>query len=106
AGQLRHRITIQAATETNTSGSLSISWSDLATVWAAVEPLSGREYFAVQQSQNVVSTRIRIRHRADVTPQMRVSWDGRIFEIESIINDPTNAREVQLMCREVQDAAA
>lgn len=104
AGQLRHRITIETPTEVNTNGSLSSTWATLATVWAAVEPLTGREYFQTQQSQSTVSTRIRIRNRTDVTPQMRVLFDGRYFEIETLIHDRTNARELILMCREVQDA--
>lgn len=102
AGKLRHRITIQNATETNTSGSLSQSWGTYATVWSAVEPLSGREYFQSQQVTAEVTTRFRIRYRSGVTPLMRISWDSRTFEIQSVIRDATNNREMVLMCREIQ----
>ena len=45
AGQLRHRVTIQQATETTDGfGGVTQAWATFATVWAAVEPLTGREY--------------------------------------------------------------
>lgn len=105
AGRLRHRIVIQNfTTSTDTYGEPIKTWATWATVWAAVEPLSGREYWNAQQVQSEVNTRIRIRLRDGVTPLMRVNWDGRLFDIENVVRDPTNKREMHLMCREVQDA--
>lgn len=104
SGQLRHRITIQNATVAQDAyGEPIKTWGAFATLWAAAEPLTGREYFAGQQEQTGVSVRFRIRDYAGITPLMRVSWDSRIFDIENVINDPTNRREIHLMCRENQD---
>lgn len=102
AGQLRHRVTIQTATETaNGFGELVRSWATYATVWAAVEPLSGREYLQGRQVQGSVTTKIRIRERSGVTERMRVSWGSHTYDIEAVLRDPTNAREIVLMCSEV-----
>lgn len=103
AGDLRHRIVIQSNTPTrNDSGEPIESWSTWATVWAAVEPLSGREYFNAHQVTSEVDTRIRLRHVAGLTAQMRVSWEGRIYQIQAVIRRDERQREIHLMCSEVQ----
>jgi SPP1 family predicted phage head-tail adaptor len=101
-GRLRHRITIQQpSTAQNTYGEPGTTWSDLATVWGSIEPLRGREYFAAQEIQAEVTTRIVIRHRADVSPTMRVNYGSDTYLIESVINPDNRDRELQLMCRQV-----
>lgn len=102
AGELRHRITIQQKTVVrDTYGGETVTWTNTATVWAAVEPLSGREYFSAQQVQAEVNHRIRIRYRAGITTTMRVLWGTRVFDILAIINLQERGREIHLMCKEV-----
>lgn len=43
-------------------GTEVITWVTLHSVWAAVEPLSGREYIISQSAQSEVTTRIRMRY--------------------------------------------
>jgi SPP1 family predicted phage head-tail adaptor len=103
AGNLRHRIAIQTNTPTQDSyGQPVESWATVATVWAAVDMLTGRELYTAQQAQSEVNVRMTIRRR-DVDAKQRVSWDSRTFDVESVIHDPTNNRMTQLLCREVQD---
>lgn len=103
AGELRHRITIQQLIETrNELGEIiEQSWQDFATVWAAVEPLNGREYFNSQQINAEITTRIRIRYRAGIKPNMRVVYGERIFDIQSVIDIEERHAEMHLMCKEV-----
>ena len=108
AGKLGHRVTIQRSTVTqNEYGEPVPTWGTFATVWAAIEPLIGREQFAVQQLQSAVSVRVRIRYRPGVTPLMRVRWADRdvvrLMDIESIQEVRTERRELILMCKDVQD---
>ena len=103
AGKLRHRITIQQNTPTqNSFGEMEPSWSAFATIWAAVEPLSGDERWTSDQFQSEVSHRIRIRRRVGITPLMRVSWQGRLFDIQAVLEPESNRRELHLLCSEVQ----
>jgi head-tail adaptor len=52
AGAMRHPITIESATETHGSdGSVIQTWHTFATVWASIEPLVGKEYFAAERSR-------------------------------------------------------
>ena len=98
---MRHRIRIESATETQGSdGSLIQTWHTFATVWASIEPLAGKEYFAAGREQASVSHRIRIRYLPGVSHGMRVNWESRLLEIESAINLWERNRELILMCRE------
>ena len=102
AGDLRHRVTIQEKQVTkNSYGEEVITWQDVATVWAAVEPLRGREFLEAQRAGAEVTTRIRIRHRDGIRPEMRVVRGSQIYDIEAVINVGGRGRELHLMCKEL-----
>lgn len=102
AAIFRHRITLQElVTGQDEAGQPVQEWQDVATVWAAVEPLRGREYWAAAQVQSEVTTRIRIRYRSGVRPDMRVLYDGRLYNINAVIDPEERHMELQLMCKEV-----
>ena len=103
AGPLRKRVTIQQKTVTRDAyGAEVIAWATYMSGWASVEPLQGREYLEAQQVQAGVSTRVRMRVQPGkrVTPGMRAQYDGRIFNIISVIDVNEAGEELQLMCDE------
>lgn len=104
AARLRKKITIQQLTETqDAEGGLVESWATYAIRSASIVPLNGTEYFQSRQFQNDVNYRIRLRYDSitkDITPKMRISWDSKIFDIESIINPMERNKELVLMCIE------
>ena len=101
AGRLRHRVTIQNYTESqNTFGETTKTWADYATIWAAIEPVKGREFWESQQVNAEITTKITMRYLAGVKPKMRVLDDNRIFEIDSVINVDERNRELQLLVKE------
>ena len=88
AGRLRHRVVIEKNAPTaDGSGALVDAWTTFATRWASVEPLSGREFFASRQIEAEVTTRIRLRHLAGVTPKMRVLVPRAATVLDGAIND-------------------
>lgn len=105
AGGLRHRVVIESATEAaNATGELIPIWSALATRWASVEPLQGRERFAAQQAQPETDHRIRLRYDtalAGLKPKMRAKFGTRVFDILAVLNLGERKREFELLCREV-----
>lgn len=107
AGRLRQRVTLRTFTESQDGfGELIKTWADLATVWAAVLPLRGREYMDSRELQVELSVRILIRYRADVTSLMRVVHGVHTYEIVSPpIADATHERQLELMCREIDPEA-
>lgn len=99
AGRLRHRITIQSATEAQDSHGQAIdTWATYLTAWAEIAPLSGRELFAAQETHSEISTRIRLRYREGVTAKMRVLHGSTVYNILAPLNIETKDRELQLMC--------
>lgn len=82
SGKLRHRVRIEAYAEQRDSsgeviqdqetGEVLMAWQELATVWAAVEPLSAREFIQSAATQSKVTARITMRQRDDLLPSMRL----------------------------------
>ncbi len=102
AGKLRHRVTIQQKSVTrNTFGEEVVTWQDVATVWAAIEPLRGREFFESQQINAEVTTQITIRYRDGIAPEMRIIYNSKIYDIQAAINTEERDKELILLCKEV-----
>lgn len=102
-GELRHRITLQKLTNSQDSFGQQIedNWMDIITVWASIEPLVGKQYFAAEQVQSEISHKIKIRYLPGITPDMRIKYSTRIFQIVSPLNYKELNIELQLMCKEL-----
>lgn len=101
-GKLRHRIILlRQVNEVNDYGASTQTWKRVATVWADVRPLSGREYFSAQQVQSEVTTQIWLRYLDGIMPTMRVKFGKRTLDIVSVLNTQERNVSLQLMCKEV-----
>lgn len=102
AGQLDQRVTVERFTSTEDElGQPIETWAPLFTCWAAVEPLTGREYLAAQAAVSEVTARIRMRFRPWMTSQDRVIHNGTTYGIESVIDVRSGNRELVLMTRQL-----
>lgn len=102
AGKLRHRVTIQQLVKTDDGyGGIVEAWQDVATVWAAVEPLRGSERYRAQQVQAELGHKVTMRYRAGIKPQMRLLYNGRVLEVEAVIDVEEHHRWLELLCSEV-----
>lgn len=82
-GKLRHRITfLHKVEEENEVGDTYFAEEAWKTVWASVEPLRGRDYFEARKIQSEATHKITIRYLPGVTPDMKIEFKGRMFEIE------------------------
>lgn len=100
-GKMRHRITFQRQEDGKDAlGGYEDEWTDVATTWAQISPVSGREYFS-QVRENVVSHKIYCRYRPGITPKMRIKYNDRIFRIISVINWEERNEGLTIMCEEV-----
>lgn len=85
AGRLDRLATIRAKTLANDDAGQPIeTWADVATVWTEKTDLRGREFFAAQANNAEIETRFRIRWRTGVTPENRIVFEGRDYEILSV----------------------
>jgi SPP1 family predicted phage head-tail adaptor len=109
SGKLRHRVVIKKPVETqNTFGEPEVRWQDFATVWAAIEPLRGREYFAAKQINAEVEANVTIRYLEGMSAKMKIIHDQTCtcrtavtdeYLIESIISPRACTRSLELMCK-------
>ena len=76
-------------------------WEDIATTWASINPISGKEYYSAETINSDLTHKIRLRYRRGITPDMRILYNGRIFYIVSVINEYEKNTMLQLMCREL-----
>lgn len=84
AGKLRDRITIKRETNTpDGTGGYDRSWAELATVWANVTSLNGREAVLGQVLQGVSTFQLVVRHRTDIEPAMQILWGDRELNVHS-----------------------
>lgn len=100
-GDFDRRVTIQARSESRSaSGAVLATWVDVATVWAAIEQLRGRELIAAQAEGSEISGKIRMHYRSGVTSKHRIVYGSRIFDIVAAV-DPSDRHEVlELYVRE------
>lgn len=107
AGPLRNRVIIQEATQSADSFGQPIeTWATKYTVWASINPLTGRERELLGLQSQDVGYRIATRYQANVTPSMRVTWtdreaNARTFDIEQVIEPMAKGEQLVLMCREI-----
>lgn len=99
SGDLRERVTLRTRAQgVDALGQESQAWTDVATVWAQVLPVRGREYFAAAQMQSPTDVRMVIRWRSDVNPQMQAVWNGQPHDIVSVIDPGARRQVLELMC--------
>ncbi len=101
AGMLRHRVTIQQATETqNSYGEIVQAWTTVATVWASIEARGVRESFAASQQFATADHIITIRYRSGVTAKMRIVYGSRVFDIQGAVDPDGRKRTLMIYAKE------
>ena len=91
----------QAVEEPDGLGGVSETASLFACVWAAVRPMTGREFLLANQVQGDISVEVTIRYLEGLTPSMWVETGGHRYSIVSIADKDLRRRELVLLCREI-----
>lgn len=98
-GKYRYRVTVQQRASTQDAlGEVTGAWSDVATLWGEVVPMTMREVMAAGQQSSIATTIMRIRYRADILPSMRVLWESKPYEIQSVVDVDGRHRVLELVC--------
>lgn len=83
AGQLRTQMVLEDPVETpDGQGGFSVTWTERAIVWAALEPAGGRAELFADRAAVLSTHRIWLRHREDVRPGQRLRRDTRTYRID------------------------
>ncbi len=98
AGKLNRRITIQRRSATlDDYGQESAGWTDIATVWADVRPIGGREKMRSMAVESTLTHTVLVRYRTDLLPAVsadawRIVYGTRILQITASM-DQDDARK-------------
>jgi SPP1 family predicted phage head-tail adaptor len=102
-GELRHWVEVQrpkVSASPDSSGEKRLDrdedWETVATRWAKIEPLSGREAWLAQQAQSETTHKIELRYLAGLTTRYRVKKGTRRFNLTGVIN-PGEQRHTTIM---------
>lgn len=82
-------------------GSVTRTWSLVDEVWAQITPVTGREDFTAGRNESVLTHRILIRWRPDVTGAMRLRHNARFFNIHAALDWDEKRRFMLLQCQEI-----
>lgn len=100
-GSLSKRVSIQQADRASDgAGGSMVPWSDVATVWASIEPVNGHESYIAQALHGKISHKMRMRYRTGIAPSMRALYGSRTFNILAALNDNEKGRYLLLFCEE------
>lgn len=100
--QFNKRIIFQKFQETEgENGFRQKEWVDFKPVWAMIKTVQGREFFQAAQLQAENIVRFVVRYAAGYSTDMRIDYQGRTFEIQSIINDDEMNKTLTIIGREV-----
>lgn len=90
--ELRHRVSLLEPVESDDgAGGRTVIWSVRGTTWAEVVALKGNEREWGEAKTAETLYRVTLRHRADLTQEMRIGFDGRVLEIRALA-DPDGRR--------------
>ncbi len=102
-GQLRKQIHVQAEQPMpDGAGGYALAWATVATVWASLLPLSGREAFSAGHHEGRVTHKIIMRWPKDfaLTADMRVLYVSRVFNIRAVFDDGERGRYATVLAEE------
>lgn len=103
-GKFGKRVVIEDySTVQNVAGEEVKTWATASTVWAKVEPLSGKERFEAKQVAPEISHKITMRGGITITPENRITFDSRIFNINAILNIEEADVILEVLCTESPD---
>jgi SPP1 family predicted phage head-tail adaptor len=101
AGKMRHKVTIQRRQLVrDEGGGFAQGWADDVTIWAQVKPATATAVIIANQPQQQVTHDVKIRYRSDLTKKDRLTYRGRILEIEDIVNEDELGKFLRITCIE------
>lgn len=106
SGRLRQRVTLQSVTETADGYGQPIqTWTDVATFWAEVSPLTGNEAVNVKQIWATATHKVRLRYQGSAitlspTQRFKLIKNDRILNLVNINNVEERNRSYECLCQE------
>ncbi|KAB2910822.1 MAG: phage head closure protein [Hyphomicrobiaceae bacterium] len=99
-GSLRDRVVLESASRASDGGGgATVTWGQVAELWASIRPVSGEERVRADGVAGRVTHKVLIRHRAGVVPAMRFRSGDRVLEIVAVLDAGRRSR-LACLCEE------
>lgn len=100
-GALRARIIIEREDPTgNDGGSYAPNWTQVANLWAQIEPVTGRVVRQGERLESHITHRVTLRYRTDITAGMRIVCGAQLLTIQAVLDLGARHRFLQLLAQE------
>lgn len=100
-GRLRKKVAVYGYQEEDSAlGGKKVCLVKKMMVWAELKPNRGTEFLEYYKDANALQYKITIRYRQDITEKDILVYNGRQFEINSIININENNVALEIYCTE------
>lgn len=102
SGLFRNCISFLQSTSTEDElGQKEVVWAQYKSAWAMIKTVKGSEYVAAASDQAEVTYRFIIHYIPGISRNMRIDFNGRIFDIiEPPINDDEMDETLTILARE------
>jgi len=92
-GEMRHRVAVRSATQTNNLGVLVDSWSTIETVYASIRMLRADEVVNASQTEGIYTHEFTMRYRDDLGTadtemlnKYRLLFRGDEYDVRAVDN--------------------
>lgn len=101
-GMMRRTVTLRTNVQTaNPMGGYTDTPTDIENIPARVSPLQGQEQVDAMQTGMQRPHRFTMRFRDGMTGATQILYDGRTFDIKSVVDPEERHRELQILADEV-----
>jgi len=102
-GEMRHRVIIQALAEVpDADVGITPAFTDVATLWAKLEPFKGVHYFETKEISAEITAKATLRYYPEytITAENWLKCDGIRYRIRSVRNILKHNEWIELMLEE------
>lgn len=104
-GSFRQRLSFQSESTTSDGlGGQTVDWVESFKAWCNVKPISGTQKLHLDGLQNEVSHLIETRKGLSFSPDMRVQYKGRTFQLHSVINKDEDNAIIEIGASELDES--
>lgn len=97
-----HVVTFKKLTLTSDGGGGSVeSWTDYATIYAFMDTPSSVERFEAAKANHILDRYLYFPYRTDITPDMRVSFEGELYKAANRAEDQGGQHEIMRLSLEL-----
>ncbi len=101
AGDLDKRVTLLQPVYSAYEDEIT-EWASVSDVWAAIDPVAGREVEVSGKTTAVAEVMVTIRYRTDIDKRWRIQYGSRLFKVSAIRTVDTRNVRMILDCSEVE----